>query len=121
MTDKYGAYDPDQHKMRGGWPVKISDVLGPALERVGAKKVMSEARLRKMWKDVVGEQVSSNAFVRRLRGTVLEVGVASDPWSTELTYMAPMIIEKLNAKLGAGTVTQIVVNRQRKERGEGRF
>jgi predicted nucleic acid-binding Zn ribbon protein len=101
---------------RGGWPVKLGDILAPALERVGSRAVMAEANLRKVWRDVVGEQVAAAATVRRLRGTVLDVDVSSDAWATELTYLAGEIVSKLNAKLGAGAVSEIRVQRHRKPR-----
>lgn len=102
--------------VRGGWPVRLGDVLKPALERIGPAGVWTEAKLRKAWLDVVGEQVAGSAHVRRLRGSVLEVEVSSDTWATELTYLAASIIEKLNARLGAGTVSEMSVNRRRKQR-----
>jgi predicted nucleic acid-binding Zn ribbon protein len=108
MSDPNGA--------RGGWPVRLGDILAPALERIGPKGVWTEAKLRKVWMDVVGPQVSASAYVRRLRGTVLDVDVLSDAWATELTYLSAAILEKLNAKLGAGTVSQINVQRRRKGR-----
>ncbi len=106
----------DNKGMRGGWPVRLGDVLAPALERIGPKGIWTEAKLRKVWNDVVGPQVSTSATVRRLRGTVLEVEVSSDSWATELTYLSAAIVEKLNVKLGSGTVTEISVSRRRKER-----
>jgi predicted nucleic acid-binding Zn ribbon protein len=105
-----------RRSIRGGWPVKIGELLGPALGSMGPR-VWTEARLRKAWVDAVGEQVSSHAQVRRLRGTVLEVSVTSDSWATELTYLASAVIERLNGELGEGTVTQLVVQRRRQQRG----
>jgi len=106
----------DPNGMRGGWPVRLGDILAPALERMGPRGVWTEAKLRKVWMDVVGPQVSGSAYVRRLRGTVLEVEVSSDAWATELMYLSAAIVEKLNAKLGAGTVSEITVSRRRKAR-----
>ena len=102
--------------VRGGWPVRLGDILAPSLERIGGKAIWTEARLRKAWRDAVGEQVASHAYVRRLRGNVLEVSVSSDAWATELTYLAEAVMEKLNTQLGPGVVTQIVVQRARKQR-----
>ena len=108
--------DRDAGGMRGGWPVRLGDILAPSLERIGPKGVWTEARLRKAWRDAVGEQVCANAHVGRLRGDVLEVTVSSDAWATELTYLAASVIERLNEQLGAGTVAQIVVSRKRGKR-----
>jgi predicted nucleic acid-binding Zn ribbon protein len=110
---------PDRSGVRGGWPVRIGDILAPSLERLGPKGVWTEAKLRKAWKDAVGEQIATHAHPRRLRGSVLDVSVTSDSWATELTYMAGSLVERLNAVLGAGTVTQIVVSRQRQDRRYG--
>lgn len=98
---------------RGGLPVRLGEILSPALERLGPKGLWTESKLRKVWAEIVGDGVAANAYVARLRGTVLEVGVTSDAWATELTYLGAAIVEKLNARVGAGTVTEIVVRRRR--------
>ena len=102
--------------VRGGWPVRLGDILAPSLERIGGKTIWTEARLRKAWRDAVGDQVAAHAHVRRLRGSTLEVSVTSDAWATELTYLSRAVIEKLNAQLGAGTVAEIMVQRARRKR-----
>ncbi len=108
--------DPPGGGIRGGWPVRLGEILAPALERMGPKSVWTEAKLRKFWKDAVGEQVAANANVVRLRGKVLDVEVSSDSWATELTYLSPAVIEKLNAKLGDEVVTQIAIRRRKSQR-----
>lgn len=101
---------------RGGWPVRLGDIIAPTIERIGGRGVMTEARLRKLWKEVVGDQVVPHVQVRRLRGTVLEVVVSSDVWATEFTYLSTVVVERLNRLLGEGTVTQIAVTKKRRER-----
>lgn len=96
--------------------MRLGDILRPAIERAGGKTLWTEAQLRKVWMEAVGEQVAVHAHVKRLRGTVLEVGVTSDAWATELTYLSAVVIERLNKALGDGTVTQIMVQRKRRER-----
>jgi hypothetical protein len=101
---------------RGGWPVRIGDIIAPTIERISGRGVMTEVKLRKVWSDVVGEAVASHATVRRLRGTVLEVAVSSDAWATEMTYLSGAVLKRLNERLGAGTVTEIAVQRKRHQR-----
>lgn len=102
-------------RIRGGWPVRIGELLTPALGGVGPR-LWTEARLRKAWAEAVGEQVASHASVHRLRGDVLEVLVDSDAWATELTYLADALIERLDARLGGGVVGSLVVHRRRRKR-----
>ena len=98
---------------RGGKPVRVGDLLSPALQRLGPRGLWTESKLRKAWPAVVGETVAANASIWRLRGKVLEVGVTSDAWATELTYLGPSIVEKLNKLAGPGTVEEMVVRRRR--------
>lgn len=101
---------------RGGWPVRLGEIIGPTVERMGGRGVMTEARLRTVWKDVVGEQVVAHVQVRRLRGSVLEVTVSSDAWATEFTYLSAAVVERVNRLLGDGTVTHIAVMKKRRQR-----
>jgi hypothetical protein len=117
MSDPFNtSHNPQRHTVRGGWPSKIGDLLAPALGSTIGPRVFTEARLRKVWNEVVGQQVAPHAQVRRLRGSVLDVAVTSDAWATELTYLSASVIERLNARLGAGTVTELVVQRRRAKR-----
>jgi predicted nucleic acid-binding Zn ribbon protein len=99
---------------RGGFPARIGELLEPALERLGPRGAWTEARLRKLWLEAVGPDVSGQVHVKRLRGQTLEVQVDNDAWATEITYLAAAIVEKLNVRLGAGTVRDIVVHKRRK-------
>jgi predicted nucleic acid-binding Zn ribbon protein len=99
---------------RGGKPIRIAELLSPALERLGPRGLWKESKLRKIWPLVVGPDVSANAQIARLRGRVLEVSVASDAWATELTYLASSVLEKLNQRLGESIVDEIVVRRRRR-------
>lgn len=102
---------------RAGDPVRLSDLLSPALERIGPKALWKESKLRKLWPSVVGPDVAANAHIGRLRGRSLEVQVSSDAWATELTYLASAIVERLNAGAGESVVDEVVVRRRR---GSGR-
>jgi len=95
--------------------VHIGDVLGPTLERVGPKTLWTEAKLRKVWVSVVGADLAEHAKPGRLKGTTLVVYVSSDTWATEFRYLSEIVKEKLNARLGAGIVTEISVAKRRNQ------
>lgn len=103
-------------KMRGGWPNRLGSVIGPALDRMGPAGLLTEARVRKAWPALVGDQISANAWVHRLRGSVLEVSATEDAWSSELRFLTEVIRDKVNARFGAGTVSEVVVRRPRNPR-----
>lgn len=103
----------DAIRERGGWPVRLGDVMGGALERVGPKGLWTEAQLRRVWERVVGEQVAAHTRVVRLRGDVLEVRTTDPSWATELRYLSQVVVGKLNAAVGAGTVRELLVRTDR--------
>ena len=104
-------------RMRGGWPSRIGDVLPAAMKKSAPAGLMTEARVRKLWPEVVGAQIGANAWVHRLRGTTLEVSVSADVWATELRYLTDTIRDRINAACGAGTVSDVVIRRPRTGRG----
>jgi predicted nucleic acid-binding Zn ribbon protein len=104
-------------RQRGGFPVRLGAVMPTALERLGPRTLWTEAKLRRAWTEAVGADLAAHAQVRRLRGKTLEVQVASDAWATELRYLAAVICERLNARLGPGTVTQILTRCKRMSDG----
>ena len=97
-------------------PVRLRDILPDALERMGPKGVWQEARVRRAWGEAVGGEVAAHAWVQRLRGSTLEVGVSSDVWGTELRYLGSVLVEKINGILGEALVREIVVRRARGKR-----
>jgi predicted nucleic acid-binding Zn ribbon protein len=99
---------------RGGNPIRIAELLSPALERLGPRGLWKESKLRKIWPSVVGPEVAANVQIARLRGRTLEVNVASDAWATELTYLASSVLERLNQRAGEALVDEIVVRRRRR-------
>jgi predicted nucleic acid-binding Zn ribbon protein len=107
------ADGPSNAGRRGGTPARLGELLSPALERLGPQGLWKESKLRKVWPAIVGADVAANAYIARLRGRVLEVHVTSDAWATELTYLAPSIVEKLNDRVHESLVDEVVVRRRR--------
>jgi predicted nucleic acid-binding Zn ribbon protein len=95
-------------------PTRLSELLSPALERLGPKALWQESKVRKLWPSVVGAEVAANAHICRLRGRTLEVDVTSDAWATELTYLAASIVQRLNSEARESVVDEVVVRRRRK-------
>lgn len=106
----------DTFRGRGGFPVRIGEILPGVLERVGPKGLWAEARLRRAWTEAVGPQLAERTRVGRLRGTVLEVWVPDETWATELRYLGSVVTDRLNGVLGPGTVTEIVARRRHRRR-----
>jgi len=93
-----------KHKDR---PHDLSSVLKSSLANLNIPECLTHARIVREWPRCVGDQVARRAHPERLDGTTLHCTVSSAPWMSELTYQKRSVIQKINAVVGPGTVTDI--------------
>jgi len=70
---------------------------------------LREAEIWRVWSDVVGAALACRAQPLRIINGTLTVAVSSAPWMQELRFMTAMMKEKLNLRLGAEVVREIVL------------
>ncbi len=58
------------------------------------------AQIQRIWPEVVGSEIASQATPARERSGVLTVSCAASVWAQELELMGETIISGLNARLG---------------------
>ncbi|MET0740831.1 MAG: DciA family protein [Candidatus Nanopelagicales bacterium] len=61
------------------------------------------------WEEVVGAEVAAHVTPSRFEDQVLYVRADSSAWATQMTYLAPSVVRRLNDELGAGTVLRLEV------------
>ena len=61
------------------------------------------------WPVVVGPELADHCVPERYADTVLTVRAESTAWATQLRLLAPMLVARLNAECGDGTVTAVKV------------
>jgi len=81
----------------------ISELLGSGALPFDA----DDARIWKVWDDVVGPAIARNAQPFRIKNRQLRVRVADPIWYQELKFMEESIREKLNQTLGRNAVDKI--------------
>ena len=89
-------------------PVKISEGIAAALNELGLGKKIKQYDALNVWSEVVGEQIAAVTEPERVAGGKLFVRVSRSTWRNELTFLKKEIIERLNAKLGAQIVNDII-------------
>lgn len=98
-----------QKRHRMPFPRPLSGIIQDSLDGLGMAERLREAEIWRIWPDVVGEALACRACpVRIIKGT-LTVAVSSAPWMQELRFMTAMMKEKLNSRLGAEVVREIVL------------
>ena len=73
---------------------RLGDILSAALSRVAGS---DEARAYRAWARAAGGDVVAVTRPRRLARGVLTVECESSTWANELTYLTPVILERLRA------------------------
>ncbi|HQW90829.1 MAG TPA: DUF721 domain-containing protein, partial [Nitrospira sp.] len=87
----------------------FSSILAGVAHRLGLESKMFEARLRRQWPDIVGEPIAAHTRPDQIRFKKLYVLVHNSVWLQQLTFLKPVLLEKVNAMAGQPLVTEIVL------------
>ncbi len=81
----------------------ISELLGSGALPIN----LDDARIWKVWDEVVGPAIARNAQPLRIKNRQLRVRVSDPIWYQELKFIEESIREKLNNRLGRKAVDKI--------------
>ncbi len=84
-------------------------ILAGVAHRLGLESKLFEARLRRHWTDIVGEPIATHTRPDQIRFKKLCVFVHNSVWLQQLTFLKPVLLEKVNAMAGETLVTEIVL------------
>ena len=98
-----------QKRPKMSFPRPLSGVMQESLAGLGLDERLREAEIWRIWPEVVGATLACRARPLRIINGTLTVAVSSAPWIQELRFMTTMMKEKLNSRLGAELVREIVL------------
>lgn len=87
----------------------FSSILAGLAHRLGLESKIFEARLRRQWPDIVGDPIAAHTRPDQIRFKKLYVLVHNSVWLQQLTFLKPVLLEKVNAMAGQPLVTDIVL------------
>lgn len=96
-------------RARMRFPLPLGDVARQEIAALGLAERLREAEIWRLWPEVVGTAVAARAMPQRIIKGTLTVAVSSGPWKQELGFLKGMMKEKLNDRLGAEVVREIVL------------
>ena len=91
----------------GPWPVGAS--LDRLTRALGAPPAPVLEKVFSRWAEVVGPAIAGHARPASLRGGVLVVAVDEPAWGSELRYLAPQLLSRIEAAVGPGAVRSLEV------------
>jgi len=91
----------------GDPPKKIGDIVNKVLKNWGLGRKGKEQQVFQVWKEALGEPLASNLRPLFIAQGSLVIGVRDSAWMQELQFMKKEIKQKLNRKLGPGTVREV--------------
>lgn len=91
------------------FPKPLSDLLQEGLEGLGLGRRLAEFDIWRLWPEIVGPTIASRAQPLRIINGSLTIAVSSGPWMQELSYLKPMMKDKLNQRLGNEIVREIIL------------
>lgn len=84
-------------------------ILAGVAHRLGLESKLFEARLRRHWPDIVGEPMATHTRPDQIRFKKLQIFVQNSVWLQQLTFLKPVLLEKVNGLAGGALVTDIVL------------
>jgi hypothetical protein len=96
-------------RLRMRFPLPLAEVARQEFTALGLAERLREADIWRLWPEVVGPTVAARAMPLRIIKGSLTVVVSSGPWKQELGFLKGMMKDKLNARLGAEVVKEIIL------------
>lgn len=87
----------------------IGTILSGIAHRFGLEAKMLECRLRREWPNIVGEQIAAHTRPDQIRFKKLYLSVHNSVWLQQLTYLKPVLLQKVNEVAGQPVVSEIVL------------
>jgi hypothetical protein len=90
-------------------PIRISDAITGTFARLGIEARLREHEVFRVWPAAVGAVIARHAEPQSLKQGRLLVHATDPVWLHQLHMMRHRILDALNARLGAGSVREVVL------------
>ena len=90
-------------------PQRVADVLGAVGRDLGADDPRSIGAISDAWSEILGKELSEHVQFVSLRDGMLVLGATQPEWASRARFEGARIAEEVNARNGAGTVSDVKV------------
>lgn len=90
-------------------PRPIRDVLGKVTKRLGMASPDALSTVFAGWPELVGDTIAAHVRPLGLRDGILHLEADEPGWATQLRYLGPDVIRRVNEQVGAELVKELAV------------
>lgn len=88
----------------------IGDAMKNFMQKSRLKNGLKTAQLEDVWAEVMGPVIAKYTDKVQIINQKLFIRTSNGPLKNELQFQKPLIIERINEKMGKNTVTEVVIN-----------
>jgi predicted nucleic acid-binding Zn ribbon protein len=114
-TSRADAPRPDGHATTGRGrprredPQPLASAIGGLLDNEGWQQRAAMGSVFGRWAEIVGADLAAHTRPDSFADGELAVTADSTAWATQVRLLAPMLVKRLNAELGDGSVRRVKV------------
>ena len=90
-------------------PQPLASAIGGLLDTEGWQRRAAMGSVFGRWAEIVGADLAAHTRPDSFADGVLAVTADSTAWATQVRLLAPMLVKRLNAELGDGSVRRVKV------------
>ena len=90
--------------------LSMRDAMQQFLQKSRLKNGVKSAQLEDVWEEIMGKVIAKYTDKIQIINQKLFIRTSNAPLKNELHYQCAKIIERINEKMGDGTITEVVIN-----------
>lgn len=88
----------------------INDAMKNFMQKSRLKNGVKTAAIEQVWLEIMGEVIAKYTSKLQIINQKLFITTTNGPLKSELMFQKPLIMERINEKMGPDTITEVVIN-----------
>jgi predicted nucleic acid-binding Zn ribbon protein len=109
QADSPGSAEPVRGRARREDPQPLASAIGGLLDARGWQQRAAMGSVFGRWAEIVGADLAAHTRPDSFADGELAVTADSTAWATQVRLLAPVLVKRLNAELGDGSVRRVKV------------
>lgn len=90
--------------------MSLGDALKKFLEKSRMKQDIQALQITEIWEEIMGSAIAKLTDRIEIRDKTLFIHTQVAPLKNELVFQKPLIIQRINEKMGAQTILDVIIS-----------